>query len=85
PQYEIARKIGLPQTILEELAARLEKSLTDIVAPGYSGPVGIDMMLAETPDGLEIIPCIEMNLRYTMGFIASAMAERGAESGWLRI
>ena len=50
PQNEIARKIGLPQAELDKLASRLEKSLTDIVAQKYSGPVGIDMMIAQTPE-----------------------------------
>ena len=39
----------------------------------YSGPVGIDMMLAE--EG--ICPCIEVNWRWTMGLVACLVAEQG--------
>ena len=39
----------------------------------YSGPVGIDMMLAQ--EG--ICPCIEINWRWTMGLVACLAAEQG--------
>lgn len=41
------------------------------VAAGYSGPLGVDMLLAS--DGL--LDCaVELNLRYTMGFVALSLA-----------
>lgn len=43
------------------------QALLDIIAPGYSGPVGIDMLIAA--DGT-LNPCVEINLRHTMGMIA---------------
>lgn len=39
-------------------------AIAEVVAPGYSGPLGIDMLA--TRDG-RINPCVEMNLRMTMG------------------
>ena len=39
----------------------------------YKGPVGIDMMLAR--EGL--CPCIEINWRMTMGFVAQLLTEQG--------
>ena len=39
----------------------------------YSGPVGIDMMLAQ--EG--ICPCIEVNWRWTMGLVSCLVAEQG--------
>ena len=39
-------------------------AIAEVVAPGYSGPLGIDMLA--TGDG-RINPCVEMNLRMTMG------------------
>ena len=39
----------------------------------YSGPVGIDMMLAQ--EG--ICPCIEVNWRWTMGLVSCLAAEQG--------
>lgn len=42
------------------------KALEKLVAPYYSGPAGIDMLVDE--DG-EINPCVEINLRLTMGMV----------------
>ncbi len=46
-------------------------------APGYEGPLGVDMLVYDSADGVEIAPCIEVNLRYTMGFVAHSVAARG--------
>lgn len=43
------------------------KAIKDTITEGYSGPVGIDMLIAS--DGT-IDPCVEINLRYTMGMIS---------------
>lgn len=41
------------------------------------GPLGIDMMVCETADGeLRLNPCIELNLRRTMGHVAIALTDR---------
>lgn len=64
---------------LDELAARLCSVLSEVLLPPsssllpppshllpYEGPLGVDMML--TPEGIH--PCIEVNLRNTMGRVA---------------
>lgn len=51
---------------LEVLAERLCSVLADVLGDAYSGPLGVDMML--TPNGIH--PCIEVNLRNTMGRVA---------------
>ena len=64
---------------LDELAARLCSVLSEVLSPlpshlfpppssllPYEGPLGVDMML--TPEGIH--PCIEVNLRNTMGRVA---------------
>ena len=45
----------------------LESSLTKEVASCYNGPLGVDMLCDRTGD---INPCVEINLRRTMGHIA---------------
>lgn len=47
--------------------------LQSMIAPRYSGPVGIDMLA--TADG-HINPCVEINLRMTMGMVALARQKR---------
>ena len=51
---------------LEAVADSLCEALTDVLAGDYVGPLGVDMML--TPQGIH--PCIEVNLRNTMGRVA---------------
>ena len=42
----------------------------------YTGPFGVDMMILSRPDGqgFSIHPCVEINLRRTMGHVAIDMA-----------
>lgn len=65
---------------LENIVRKLEKALDDIVAPHYVGPLGIDM-LASTDGALN--PCIELNLRRTMGFVARDVNARLGVEGRL--
>ena len=75
PEHELVRMLDTPY--LKETARAIESWIpTD-----YSGPLGVDMMLLD--DG-NICPCVEVNLRKTMGFVASALARRFG-SGELRI
>ena len=69
PQEELRRrlesKVARPLP-LDAVSARLCEVLTDVLAGDYTGPLGVDMML--TPEGIH--PCIEVNLRNTMGRVA---------------
>lgn len=73
-QEYIAGSIGLAQSTLDSLRSRLEKALTGCVAHAYDGPIGVDMMIADKNGKQIVVPCIEVNLRYTMGFVAQAIA-----------
>lgn len=56
--------------------------LTELVAPYYDGPVGIDMMVHRRFDGsFGVAPCVEVNLRYTMGFVALGFSGRHLAAG----
>lgn len=60
---------------LEVICSRLETILTGFVR-GYHGWLGVDMMIHTEADGHRAIhPCIELNLRTTMGVAAMAIAE----------
>lgn len=52
--------------ITPELIERQRNAIQKIIAPEYAGPLGIDMLVT---DDCEIHPCIEINLRNTMGSI----------------
>lgn len=49
-----------------EFLIRLKETVEQIIAPHYSGPLGIDMLITET--GV-VNPCVELNLRHTMGML----------------
>lgn len=60
----------IPLQYLQEIRSWWEERLNHF---DYSGPVGIDMMLAQ--EG--ICPCIEVNWRWTMGLVSCLTAEQG--------
>lgn len=64
-----------PET-LDAVAARLETILTGLLETDYDGWLGIDMM-AYCEDGImKLMPCVELNLRMTMGVAAMKICER---------
>lgn len=69
PQDELRRRleeVAAAPLPLAAVAESLSRVLADIVGCNYRGPLGVDMML--TPQGIH--PCIEVNLRNTMGRVA---------------
>lgn len=52
------------------------------VAAGYEGPLGVDMLVDA---GGMIHPVVEINFRYTMGFVALALASRVGRRALLRM
>lgn len=62
---------GLWQALRDELAARLSR----MVGGDYRGPLGVDMMLCRLEGGgLCLHPCVEVNLRRTMGQVAADLS-----------
>lgn len=58
---------------LQQVRDALTELLTRLVAPHYSGILGVDMLMAA--DGT-LDACVELNLRTTMGYVANAFADR---------
>lgn len=55
---------------LKRIIDRLCHLLGDALRNIYTGPLGIDMMVVSESDTLRLHPCVEMNLRATMGHVA---------------
>lgn len=56
--------------------------LNALIAPQYTGYAGIDMMIyVDNKNELHINPCIELNLRTTMGVVSSIIGNRFLEEG----
>ena len=59
--------------LLDAVQVEISRHLPVILAGSYCGPLGIDMMIVSeaTP---HLHPCVEINLRRTMGHVALALA-----------
>jgi hypothetical protein len=55
---------------LMEVQNHLREFIQLKIAPCYSGVLGIDMFIFEENKFLKLHPCVEINLRMTMGFVA---------------
>lgn len=77
-QPEIRRLLSnhLDLDALDRLLVNLEAVLTAIAAPYYHGWMGVDMMTHIHNGKESIMPCVELNLRMTMGVVAMKVHER---------
>ena len=50
-----------------------EKIISLLDLGNYAGPFGIDMMIVKSPSGFLLHPCVEINLRRTMGHVALSL------------
>ena len=69
---EIAAHIRrlLPDFDPELLGGIMCRVLETLIDGSYTGPLGIDMMVAEENGNTYLVPCVELNLRATMGCVA---------------
>ena len=71
---------------LDNVASAVLKVLDNIIAPHYDGPLGIDMMLYKKENGeIALNPCVEINLRMTMGMVTAALGARYNLRGHFKI
>lgn len=71
---EIASITG--QDAFARVRAAVEQVLTRIYAHNYEGYLGVDMMLYRDNDRIRIHPCVEVNMRTTMGVVALRIFDR---------
>ena len=74
----------VPVSSILDIREKLTSALSDVFTSHassqsshpYTGPFGVDMMILSRPDGqgFSIHPCVEINLRRTMGHVAIDMA-----------
>lgn len=60
----------LDLTILDEVKQKIQELLSTSISNVYNGYLGVDMMIVSKGDTLCLQPCVEMNLRKTMGWVA---------------
>lgn len=85
---EIERYLAgfVPRRLLRDVALSLRGILTGMVAADYHGFFGIDMMVCGNGlGGYMLAPCVELNLRLTMGVVAHRLSERFKGAGYERL
>lgn len=71
-----------PSQRLTEVSEALRRAIETNIAPFYTGPLGIDMLLAAMPDGSTLLDAtVEVNLRMTMGRVAHEFTRRYLTEG----
>ena len=89
PDSEIIRNVAtyIDISLLGEVRRSLESVLTGMLEGAYRGFLGVDMMVAHASGGtFFLIPCVELNLRMTMGVVARAVSWRiPVDKGFMQI
>ncbi len=71
----IAALVG--ESVIDAVQESVAKCLEQMLPPEYEGYVGVDMMVYRNADGtLCVNPCVEVNLRTTMGVVSAALGNR---------
>lgn len=67
----------VPKELLQRVREALEAELSARLTGVYSGYLGVDMMIVASPEGgFALHPCVEVNLRMTMGMVARLVCDR---------
>ena len=80
PQSVLEADLAIHFEHLPTLITVCEQVLTSFLQGRYVGPLGIDMMLVVTKQGIVLHPCIELNLRRTMGYVALCVSQHPERS-----
>lgn len=59
-----------------QLIDALRQTIDELISPFYNGQLGVDMLV--TKDG-RLNPCVEVNLRNTMGHVALSLCKQGVK------
>lgn len=77
PREELHQYLLNRYPALDHVVEQVLMALDGMVAPHYNGPLGVDMMLYRDDSGnVALNPCVEINLRMTMGMVTAAMGDR---------
>ena len=73
----LSRRLGaiVGDDRLRCISEALQSILTPIIAPHYKGYFGVDMLAYNSGSRVLVAPCVEINLRMTMGVVAWRLAQ----------
>ncbi|MDH6355934.1 hypothetical protein M2132_002285 [Dysgonomonas sp. PH5-45] len=75
---KISEKIDVE--LLLQTQNLLTKLISNEIAPYYTGCVGVDMMVYEDGGLFRLHPCLEINIRYNMGYLSLKLFEKYIDS-----
>jgi hypothetical protein len=78
-EAEITRNISqaLPEEVKQILTGIIKKKFAHL----YKGCIGVDMMIYTEGEEYYLHPCVEINMRYNMGYLALKLSENYIMSG----
>ncbi|MBQ0028987.1 MAG: hypothetical protein KBT32_00960 [Bacteroidales bacterium] len=79
-EQQIASEIGDDKTV-GQLKEAIGLWIIQNIAPNYNGVVGIDMLTGEIGGETRLNPCVEINLRMTMGMAAHEFYRKWVKKG----
>ena len=69
----------------KELLIQTQRTLTGIIhemiAPCYAGIIGVDMLIYKSGGSFHLHPCVEINMRKNMGYLAVRFSEKRLHPG----
>jgi hypothetical protein len=76
-QKELEKKITfyIAPCLLLRVKIQLTQLIGDVFAPYYAGNIGVDMLVYSSGNQYNLHPCVEINMRKSMGFLAIQMFE----------
>ena len=83
-QTDITEKLSnwVDINMLNQVKEAIEAQLKLNYATTYQGYLGVDMMIYQIGEGrYKIHPCVEINMRYTMGLVALRLSEKVVQAG----
>lgn len=66
----------IDQSTLKNIATKIQTIMSSAIGSLYKGPFGVDMMVVRVGEELHVHPCVELNLRMTMGHAALLLASK---------
>lgn len=70
---------------IQAIEKRLVPELTEVLNPLHiPTPLGVDMMIVEADGAYKVHPCVEVNLRRTMGYLALKIYEKSVVNNNLK-
>jgi len=74
--YNLLTQKWINSEVLEAVQQHLKQFIETEISPFYSGILGVDMFVYEENNRIKLHPCVEINLRMTMGAVARIFYDR---------